>query len=69
MTIPQAFKSQVAGGATNRFFYGTEIGGEVRIHTHRGALEELQLPNLQFSHMVGSTPFYKPQENQWTPKY
>jgi hypothetical protein len=30
------FKEQIAGGATDQFFYGTEQNGEVRIERHRG---------------------------------
>jgi len=51
------FKEQIAGGATDQFFYGTEHNGEVRIERHRGTLDTFPT-NLQFSRMMGTTPFF-----------
>ena len=51
------FKEQIEGGATDQFFYGTEMNGEVRIERHRGTLESFPT-NLRFSRMMGSTPFF-----------
>jgi hypothetical protein len=53
------FKEQIAGGATDQFFYGTEHNGEVRIERHRGSLDTLP-KGLVFLRMIGSTPFFKP---------
>lgn len=55
------FKEQIAGGATDQFFYGTEQNGEVRIERHRGALDTFPT-NLQFSRMMGTTPFFTREE-------
>jgi hypothetical protein len=55
--MKQYFEAQIAGGATDQFFYGTENGGEVRIERHRGSLDSLPT-YLQFTKMVGSTPFF-----------
>jgi hypothetical protein len=59
--IVEIFKQQIDGGATDQFFYGTEHNGEVRIERHRGTLETLSLTNLEFSGMMGSTPFFRPK--------
>ena len=56
------FKQQIEGWATDNWFYGTEINGEVRIERHRGTLETLSLDGLVFDRMMGSTPFFKPAE-------
>ena len=53
------FKQQIAGGATDNFFYGTEMNGEVRIERHRGPIQTLVLDGLEFDRMMGSTPFFK----------
>ena len=60
--MTEYFKQQIAGGATDNWFYGTEIAGEVRIERHRGSLETLSLDGLVFDRMMGSTPFFKPVE-------
>ena len=64
------FKEQIEGGATDNFFYGTEIDGEVRIERHRGPLETLSLDGLVFDRMMGSTPFFRPgnRDNALTPE-
>lgn len=64
------FKEQIAGGATDNWFYGTEIAGEVRIERHRGPLETLSLSGLVFDRMMGSTPFFRPadRDNALTPE-
>lgn len=54
------FKEQLAGGATDNWFYGTEIDGTVRIERHRGAIDSLLLTGLEFDRMMGSTPFFRP---------
>ena len=59
--ITNYFKEQIAGGATDNWFYGTEIAGEVRIERHRGPLETLVLDGLVFDRMMGSTPFFRPE--------
>jgi|GEM_PF-6952228 len=60
--IKQLFKTQIEVGATDHFFYGTEIGGVVRIEGYRGSIESLVesniLDELTFERMVGSTPFF-----------
>lgn len=56
------FKEQIEGGATNDWFYGTEIAGEVRLERHRGPLETLSLSGLVFDRMMGSTPFFRPAD-------
>lgn len=53
------FKEQIESGATDNFFYGTEIASEVRIERHRGPLQTLSLDGLVFDRMVGSTPFFR----------
>ena len=53
------FQQQIASGATDQFFYGTEHNGEVRIERHRGPLETLSLSGLVFDRMMGSTPFFR----------
>ena len=60
----QYFEQQIAGGATDNFFYGTEHNGEVRIERHRGTIDKLLLDHLEFDRMMGSTPFFKPKESQ-----
>jgi hypothetical protein len=60
--IIELFKQQIDGGATDQFFYGTEHNGEVRIERHRGTLETLLLTDLEFSRMMGSTPFFRFKE-------
>ena len=60
MNITELFEQQIAGGATDNFFYGTEIDGTVRIERHRGPLETLSLDGLVFDRMMGSTPFFRP---------
>ena len=62
MTITKLFEQQIAGGATDNWFYGTEIAGTVRIERHRGPLETLSLDGLAFDRMMGSTPFFRPRE-------
>jgi len=52
------FKEQIAGGATDQFFYGTEHKGDVRIERHRGSLDTFP-EGLVFDRMMGSTPFFK----------
>jgi len=59
--IVKIFKQQIDGGAIDQFFYGTEHNGEVRIERHRGPLETLSLTGLEFSGMIGSTPFFRPK--------
>ena len=54
------FKEQIASGATDNWFYGTEIAGTVRIERHRGAIDSLTLTGLEFDRMMGSTPFFRP---------
>ena len=55
--IKQLFEQQIAGGATDQFFYCTEYKGEVRIERHRGSLDTLPT-GLRFLRMVDSTPFF-----------
>lgn len=55
----QYFEQQIEGGATDNFFYGTEIDGTVRIERHRGSLDTFP-QGLVFLRMMGSTPFFKP---------
>ena len=64
------FKEQIEGGATDNWFYGTEMNGEVRIERHRGPLETLSLDGLVFDRMMGSTPFFRPgnRDNALTPE-
>ena len=52
------FKDRIAGGATDNWFYGTEIDGTVRIERHRGSLDAFP-EGLVFDRMMGSTPFFK----------
>ena len=42
------FREQIEGGATDNWFYGTEIDGTVRIERHRGAIDSLKLTGLEF---------------------
>lgn len=60
MNITELFKQQIASGATDNFFYGTEIEGTVRIERHRGTIDSLKLTGLEFDRMMGSTPFFRP---------
>lgn len=60
--VKEYFQEQLAGGATDNFFYGTENPGEVRIERHRGPLETLSLDGLVFDRMVDSTPFFKVEQ-------
>ena len=60
MNITELFEQQIAGGATDNFFYGTEIDGTVRIERHRGTIDSLRLTGLEFDRMMGSTPFFRP---------
>ena len=53
------FREQIEGGATDNWFYGTEIAGTVRIERHRGPLETLALDGLVFDRMMGSTPMFR----------
>jgi hypothetical protein len=55
----QYFEQQIAGGAIDNFFYGTEIDGIVRIERHRGTIETLSLDGLVFDRMMGSTPMFR----------
>ncbi len=55
------FQQQIASGATDQFFYGTEIDGTVRIERHRGSLDTFP-QELAFIRMMGSTPFFNPAE-------
>lgn len=58
--MKQYFEQQIAGGATDNFFYGTEHDGEVRIERHRGPLQTLALDDeLVFDRMMDSIPFFK----------
>jgi hypothetical protein len=57
--VKELFAQQIAGGATDNFFYGTEHKGEVRIERHRGTIDSLRLTGLEFTRMMGSTPFFK----------
>ena len=58
--IKELFEQQITGGATDNFFYGTEIDGTVRIERHRGTIDSLTLTGLEFDRMMGSTPFFRP---------
>ena len=58
--MKEYFKQQIEGGATDNFFYATEIDGTVRIERHRGSLETLSLDGLVFDRMMGSTPMFRP---------
>ena len=51
------FREQIEGGATDNWFYGTEMNGEVRVKRHRGSLDAFPT-NLKFIRMVGSVPFF-----------
>lgn len=57
MNITKLFEQQIASGATDNFFYGTEIDGTVRIERHRDSLDAFPT-NLKFSRMAGSVPFF-----------
>lgn len=57
--MKQYFEQQISGGATDEFFYGTEIDGTVRIERHRGSIETLSLDGLVFDRMMGSTPMFR----------
>ena len=56
--IRKLFEQQITGGATDQFFYATEIDGTVKIERHRGPLETLSLDGLVFDRMMGSTPMF-----------
>jgi hypothetical protein len=58
--MKEYFEQQIEGGATDQFFYGTKINGEVRIERHRGTIDSLTLTGLEFDRMMGSTPFFRP---------
>jgi hypothetical protein len=60
MNITELFEQQIQGGATDNWFYGTEIAGTVRIERHRGTIDSLTLTGLEFDRMMGSTPFFRP---------
>ena len=60
MNITELFEQQIRGGATDNFFYGTEIDGKVRFERHRGTIASLSLAGLEFDRMMGSTPFFRP---------
>jgi hypothetical protein len=60
MNITELFEQQIQGGATDNWFYGTEIAGTVKIERHRGAIDSLTLTGLEFDRMMGSTPFFRP---------
>ena len=60
MNIKEIFKGQIESGATDNFFYGTEIDGTVRIYRHRGDIDSLSMTGLEFTRMVGYTPFFRP---------
>jgi hypothetical protein len=62
MNITELFEQQIRGGATDNFFYGTEIDGTVRIERHRGTIDSLSLDSFVFDRMMGSTPFFRPKE-------
>ena len=51
------FREQIEGGATDQFFYGTEMNGEVRVERHRGSLDSFPT-DLVFTRMAGSVPFF-----------
>ena len=51
------FREQIEGGATDQFFYGTEMNGKVRVERHRGSLDSFPT-DLVFTRMVGSVPFF-----------
>ena len=61
MNITELFKQQIESGAKDNFFYGTEIDGTVTIERHRGVIESLSLAELEFTRMMGSTPFFRPR--------
>ena len=61
MNITELFEQQIRGGATDNFFYGTEIDGTVRIERHRGTIDSLSLDSFVFDRMMGSTPFFRPK--------
>jgi hypothetical protein len=57
--VKEYFQEQISNGATENFFYATELNGEVRIERHRGQLDSLSLDGLVFDRMMASTPFFK----------
>lgn len=59
--MKQYFEQQFAGGATDEFFYGTEIDGTLRLLRHRGPIQTLSLDGLVFDRMHGSTPMFRPE--------
>jgi hypothetical protein len=58
MVMNEYFKKQIEEGATDNWFYGTEIDGTVRIERHRGPLQTLSLDGLVFYRMMGATPMF-----------
>ena len=59
--ITTYFKEQIEGGATEQFFYGTEMNDEVRIERHRGSLDTFPA-DLKFIRMAGSVPFFTKEQ-------
>ena len=57
--MKEYFKKQIEEGATDNWFYGTEIDGTVRIERHRGPLQTLSLDDLVFYRMMGATPMFR----------
>ena len=57
--MKQYFEQQIEGGATDNFFYCTEIDGTVKIERHRGTIDSLSLDGLVFDRMMGSTPMFR----------
>ncbi len=57
--VKEYFQEQIDGGATENFFYATELNGEVRIERHRGSIDTLSLEGLVFDRMMAATPFFK----------
>ena len=53
--VKELFAQQIAGGATDNWFYGTEIDGTVRIERHRGAIDSLRLTALKKESKENST--------------
>jgi hypothetical protein len=55
------FKSQLAEGATEQFFYAIEQEGNLTIQRHRGTLETF--PNLEYvRHLTDGVPLFKEAE-------
>ena len=57
--VKEYFQEQIDGGATENFFYATELNGEVRIERHRGSIDTPSLEGLVFDRMMAATPFFK----------